>query len=122
MIENLVGFWQRNYISVDNAEENLYNDIDPEIASKWAKELNHQSRGVFQTKSRYAPWDDAVYEGRCTYFKCEKDLTIPVEVHEGWAAAGNMSRELLNSGHSPFLSMPDKLVEAIIKTAEARIV
>jgi hypothetical protein len=54
-----------------------------------------------------------------SYIFCEADQAVALEVQRavaGWAGV-EMTTATLPSSHSPFLSMPEKLLEAVQKTA-----
>jgi pimeloyl-ACP methyl ester carboxylesterase len=60
------------------------------------------------------------------YLLCENDLTIPAFVQEMMTGmvkekGGEIEVERIKSGHSPFLSQPDKVVEWLRRVAGEKI-
>lgn len=63
-------------------------------------------RSVVEAGIEYVPW----YDIPCTYVICEKDKTLPPETAR-WvlqSAGGKCDIMQIESGHSPFLSMPER--------------
>ena len=54
-----------------------------------------------------------------TYFVCERDVTLPVPVQEHMAQLLGPSATVVraSSSHFPYLSMPDRVVEAVVGAA-----
>lgn len=90
----------------------FYADVDPELAAKVGATLQSEPMGIFTDKSEYEPWKHGVGVG---YIFAEDDKAIPLQAQKGMASQfpeGSFSASLAAS-HSPFLSMPEKLGEAI---------
>ncbi|KAI2607873.1 alpha/beta-hydrolase [Hypoxylon sp. NC1633] len=89
-----------------------YNDLSEEDQSKWAKELSPTSIALFEGVSQYEPWSEGV---PCAYVFCSEDNGLPPQRQQNMAAllGPESVTRTIKSGHSPFLSMPDKLVETI---------
>lgn len=66
---------------------------------------------MFSDPVTYEPWNEVP----CLYLLCENDHAIPLPVQEMLAATlGDERTEFrCTASHSPFLSMPPKVVEAI---------
>ncbi|KAJ6441613.1 G-protein coupled receptor [Purpureocillium lavendulum] len=96
----------------------LYNDVSPEEA-KWANELCVP----FGHKVQYMPikceriaWRDIPL----TYITCEDDQAIPAAVQDGMVdkveqQGIKVRKYRLPASHSPFLSMPEKLVDIVVE-------
>ncbi|KAG4440609.1 hypothetical protein IFR05_003926 [Cadophora sp. M221] len=106
-VEDL-GFAQRKAI-----EKVFYHDMSPSEQEKWITQLSHTSAAVFSGKSTNEPW----HHMPCMYIYCGEDKAIPLIVQQG--IAGSMGADIskfsisIEASHSPFLSVPDKLVEGI---------
>ncbi|VUC27905.1 unnamed protein product [Clonostachys rosea] len=96
----------------DMINEIMFNDLDSEEQTKWAKEMTHTSTQTVITPSRYEPWANGI---PCKYIACSKDNSLPYPLQEQmWKQIGPEPQVVtLESGHCPFLSVPDKLLAAI---------
>lgn len=56
-----------------------------------------------------------------TYLICDNDQAVPPQFQEMFAKRANALVEHCDSGHSPHLSQPDKLVKEIVATIESVI-
>ncbi|KAH9204328.1 Alpha/beta hydrolase fold-1 [Leptodontidium sp. 2 PMI_412] len=74
-------------------------------------QLSHTSATVFSGKSTHEPW----HHMPCTYIYCEEDKAIPLIVQQGITGSigSSITTFSIKASHSPFLSVPDKLVEGI---------
>ncbi|PYH92402.1 alpha/beta-hydrolase [Aspergillus ellipticus CBS 707.79] len=103
--------------TIVNAPQYLFNDIDPESAAKWAATL---------TASPIMPTvltNDAYSSVPCAYLVLDNDLTLPKEYQEGMIAIQGQRGNSFTvyhapSGHSPYLSWTDGLVDKAIEFAE----
>ncbi len=93
----------------------FYNDCPPEVQAAAAAQLCPQAvapqETVVETTAR---WERVPRH----YILCEDDNTIPPEYQAVMSAdfpPGHVSR--LPAGHSPFLSMPDRLADRLIAIA-----
>ncbi|HEY7632568.1 MAG TPA: alpha/beta hydrolase [Thermoleophilaceae bacterium] len=99
--------------TVTRAEEIFFNDCSPEDAEFAASRLEPQSLPSFQQPVREVAWRGGV---QSTYVICDNDNAIPVFAQEHLSQrAGDVRR--LPASHSPFLSMPDKVIEIIAELA-----
>lgn len=90
----------------------FYNDCSDEDAAGAVSRLDPQSLEAMNQPVRSVAWRDVP----TTYVICEKDNAIPVFAQEHFAErAGDVRR--LDASHSPFLSMPDQVVELITEVA-----
>ncbi|POS82580.1 hypothetical protein EPUL_006207, partial [Erysiphe pulchra] len=90
-----------------------FNDLSSEIATRASDEMTHSSASTFVTPSMYEPWANGV---SCDYIFTTEDNAIPHPLQENMAKqlGPNANSVTLKSGHCPFLSIPDKLLEAIV--------
>jgi pimeloyl-ACP methyl ester carboxylesterase len=101
-------------IGVHGPEDVFYNDCRPEVAAAAAARLQLQSLRSTEQPVQQVAWRDAA----TTYVICEDDNAIPVGAQEHLSErAGAVVR--LQSGHSPFLSVPDDLLAVIREVAGA---
>ncbi|KAI1865036.1 uncharacterized protein JN550_008582 [Neoarthrinium moseri] len=89
-----------------------FNDMDEGSQQEWTKEMTHTSISLFVTPSAYEPWADGV---PCGYIFCENDNSLPLPVQQQMAALikSTTCTATIQSGHCPFLSKPDDLLEAL---------
>ncbi|EAA28807.1 alpha/beta-hydrolase [Neurospora crassa] len=90
----------------------MFNDLNAEEQQRWMTEMTHTSAALFATPSGYEPWKDGI---PCAYIFCAKDHALPLAAQQKMAAQlGPEAKAVtLESGHCPFLSMPEQLVDAI---------
>ena len=99
--------------SVVRPAEVFYADVDDGVASTSADRLGHQSIASFSAELTAAAWREVA----STYVLCEQDRAIPPPAQEAMAQrTGTVHR--LDSSHSPFLSMPERLA-GIIESVDA---
>lgn len=96
----------------------LYHDISSAEASYWASLLRPWSWKVMLSKALYSAWQDIP----TSYLLCRLDKMIPPSLQEkmvqGTRDSGAQIRvEELESGHSPFYSMPEQTADFIRRTA-----
>ncbi|KAK3493706.1 alpha/beta-hydrolase [Neurospora crassa] len=82
-------------------------------------QITHTSAALFATPSGYEPWKNGI---PCAYIFCAEDHALPLAAQQKMAAQlGPEAKAVtLESGHCPFLSTPEQLVDAI-KTLEAQM-
>lgn len=102
-------------VHASTPEKIFYNDLDEKTAAKWVSALKPFSYKTFSSKVTYAGWRDVP----STYLFCEKDQAIPLEAQKGMVQGSgvNFDSETLDASHSPFLSMPEKVAEAVRRSA-----
>jgi len=99
-------------VEAGRPDEIFYNDCTAEDAAAAAAKLDAQLEESFMQPLRSVAWRDVP----TTYVICDQDNAIPVFAQEHMAQhAGDVRR--LDSSHSPFLSMPDRVVEIISELA-----
>lgn len=80
--------------------------------------LKPEPARIFSDDNTYEPWNNGVEVG---FFFTEQDQAIPLATQQSMAAqfpSGYVSYTM-NSSHSPFLSMPDKVTEGVVLAATA---
>ncbi|KAK8867373.1 hypothetical protein PGQ11_005951 [Apiospora arundinis] len=98
-------------------EKIFYADVPADLTQKAVAALRSETARSYDDMATYAPWADGVEVG---YFFTEQDQAVPREAQTQFAAKfppGSFSRTF-NSSHSPFLSMPSHVVEAVKLAAE----
>ncbi|KAJ5941406.1 hypothetical protein N7516_001574 [Penicillium verrucosum] len=105
-----------DYIHADGVGNVGWQDLTLEEQEKWNQITMHTSRAVFSGETTYEPWRDIP----CSYIICEQDQALLPTFQEFFASkmGGPDTTHRLPSAHSPFLSMPDRLVgvlEEIVK-------
>ncbi|KAH6659019.1 Alpha/beta hydrolase fold-1 [Truncatella angustata] len=107
---------QSGYVTIDNPEEVMYHDVEPELRKKLVSELKHQSAPVFSGTVTYEPWLDI----ECMYYFSEDDKALPIMYQE--KLAQNLPSETLRyrskTSHSPFLSKPREVAKALVEAAK----
>jgi len=88
----------------------FYHDLSTQEQATWISELRHTSAAAFSSPVSYEPW----HELPCMYLFCENDKALPLPIQEQMAALlGDCTTFRCTASHSPFLSMPEKVVEAV---------
>jgi hypothetical protein len=97
----------------------FYHDTaDPQ---NWAAQLTKHPKAAQHTAVSH----EAFREVPVTYLLCEQDKALPLEVQRMMAGriqkAGveNVSLESCTASHSPFLSMPEIVLEVVMRAAKA---
>ena len=101
-------------IPADVRAEIGFSDLSPEEQEKWSKEFAHTSAVLFEGTSEYEPWNDGV---PCAYIFTEDDGALPYPLQQQLATqlGPNAPTASLKANHSPFLSVPKELLEAVEK-------
>jgi hypothetical protein len=97
-------------------EEMFYHDISEEEQTKWVGMLKHSCESVYRAPVPYEPWHDF----NCMYIFCTNDKALPYSAQQQMAAVlgEKVPSVSLDSSHSPFLSMPEKVMEAVEMAAQ----
>ncbi|KAF2731534.1 alpha beta-hydrolase [Polyplosphaeria fusca] len=95
-------------------ERRFYHDLSPEDQEKWVGELLKSPAGTQQTEITQTAY---LYHP-VTYLYCEEDQALPLEMQKMMvenAKKGGVAiaEETCKAGHSPFLSMPKRLLELV---------
>lgn len=93
-----------------------WHDIPLEKQEKGTKLGLHTPCAVFFSEATYEPWRDIP----CAYITCEEDRALLPSFQELFASkmGGPENTYRLPSSHSPFLSMPDRLVDILQQIAK----
>lgn len=95
--------------------DHFYSDLNKDERDYWKQYMSYQTSNFFTLPLTHATWKDVP----CSWIYTELDEIIPVDiqrkcVQEAETGTGIYIRTFtLQSGHSPFLNMPDKLVEIV---------
>ena len=105
-----------------NPVEKFYNDLPLEQAQSAAADLTYASLGIAVGKVSYEAWQDIPP----VYIIAENDKTIPPHrqrwmIEKTRAKGAKWEVESCNSGHSPFLSMPEWTSKVIRKAAGEQV-
>ncbi|KAJ5775274.1 uncharacterized protein N7511_000285 [Penicillium nucicola] len=104
-----------DYVHAEGAGDIAWQDLTLEQREKWDSTVTHTSRAVFSGEATYEPWQDIP----CSYIICEQDQALLPPIQEFFALKicrpGQTHR--LPASHSPFLSMPERLVGVFAKCA-----
>lgn len=89
-------------------------DLSEEKATKLDKSLRHASIPAFSTPATYEPW---LHNIPCAYIFTELDGAIPFAVQQMFASqiGPDATTFSLKADHSPFLSVPDQVLDAVSK-------
>ncbi|KAK1993928.1 alpha/beta-hydrolase [Colletotrichum falcatum] len=106
-----------SFISPETPQAIFYADVDAALAAKAVAALLPQPFKTITDKSGYEPWSNGFEMG---YIFAEDDQAIPIDLQKQMASLFPASSftASLKSSHSPFLSMPDALGDALQKAAE----
>ncbi|KAK0627377.1 Alpha/beta hydrolase fold-1 [Immersiella caudata] len=101
----------------EGAKGEFYSDVEPVKADRAFQELcRYQSWKSMNTPPQFVEREIEVSK---MYVLCESDQTVLPDVQEAMAKVGEFERVVrLESGHSPFLGVPEKLVEVILGFVE----
>lgn len=91
---------------------------DAEAVRKAAETVGTHSYTSFSSESPLQAWEDAHWERKRVYVRCEKDDGIPCGVQDMMLEASGVNWEVENledAGHSPFMSHVPKLTELVDK-------
>jgi len=99
----------------------FYNDLSDAEGERWANTLKPHSYRTFYSEVSVEPWMTIP----SAYLLCEKDNAIPIQAQQGMVAMAQGKNpkafdlvESCESGHSPFLSMPNTLANFLVKCSE----
>ena len=98
---------------LDQAPALLYGDCDPETQSWAVGRLRRQPTGPFTEPVADPAWRYTA----STYLVCTQDCVMPLELQRGLFASRAAGLIELKAGHSPFLSRPGELAEALAALA-----
>ncbi|KAL4867194.1 hypothetical protein BDV12DRAFT_198404 [Aspergillus spectabilis] len=103
------------FSSIQNPEECFYHDVAPEIAKYNASLLQPHFQGTGSGIITYEAYRDVP----AAYIYCEDDRLFPGDRQQRIVEETGIQRTTsLKTGHSPFLSNPDRVVAFIREVAE----
>ncbi len=117
LIASAIRFGDDGLMTIDPSLANdvFYADVPSTIAQAAIGRLVASTAAIFTTPQGSPAWTDRP----STYVVCEQDQAIPVfKEHEMSQRCGETI--VLQSSHSPFLSMPDRVAEILGRVARAR--
>ncbi|KAK0263607.1 hypothetical protein LTR35_017512 [Friedmanniomyces endolithicus] len=99
-----------------------YNDLPADQAKKYSELLRPQAWVAYEQETSYAAYGDIP----AWYLYCTEDQALPLAMQRvlvrGMEEAGAIVKtETVKSGHSPFLSVPEKTAEFIMRAAEESV-
>lgn len=95
-------------------DNNLFNGVDPELASKYKAMLQHQPASGWDEKIEYAAWTKLP----STYLVCEKDNVVLLDWQLQMAKGAGCELIRCDAGHMVMLSSPQTVVNVIKSVAE----
>ena len=101
--------------------ETFYHDVEPELAAEAASRIVPHAYVALSTETKHEGW--RLFP--CTYVMCTKDRALPVDRMRGKLTTIMNDPDLsktweiveLDSGHSPFLTVPSECARIIRKAA-----
>ncbi|TLS25717.1 hypothetical protein PpBr36_07943 [Pyricularia pennisetigena] len=90
-----------------------FNDLDGPTQEQSCNDMTHTSIKLFSSPASYEPWSNGV---RCGYVFCSQDNAVPLPLQERMASqlGPDAITAMVNSGHCPFIGVPQELVGAIV--------
>ncbi|KAJ5273447.1 hypothetical protein N7478_008572 [Penicillium angulare] len=102
--------YETGYCHSCQAEKMFYNDLSIEEAQMWISKLESQTLKTFLEPALYEPWRDVP----SVYIFCEQDGAIEIGTQEKYPRTlGDPVAYRIDASHSPFLSRPDEVVNAL---------
>ena len=101
---------------MNSPAERFYNDLPEKEQKKWVSELRPQL-----AEASLSPLTNAAYRFiPSTYLYCENDQGLPITLQKKMVdeSEAKFATEKCTAGHSPFLSMPEKVVEVVERIAK----
>lgn len=96
-------------------EKLLFNDLDDETAKTWVKKLQSHPASGWDDTITYCGWKDVP----SVYLVCENDGCIPPPLQLQLAKTAGSKIEKCAAGYMAMVSMPEMVVEVIVKAAQA---
>ena len=102
------------HVSATGSTHNFYNDLPPSTALSWGAKLSPIALQVLITSVAATAHESPAFRGRMAYVQCTKDNAVPLEMQRRFVeSAGIEDVVVLETDHSPFLSMPERLAEVV---------
>ncbi|KAL8722510.1 MAG: hypothetical protein Q9225_001026 [Loekoesia sp. 1 TL-2023] len=92
-----------------DAQNILFNDLDPAVADEWVGKLKPQPASGWNGTVTYCAWKDLP----SIYLVCEGDQAIPPTVQHQLAQGANSKIETCAAGHMPHVGIPERVAEVI---------
>ncbi|KAL1612799.1 hypothetical protein SLS60_001028 [Paraconiothyrium brasiliense] len=110
----------KKVVHPDNPRDIFYADLDDATATRWVERLLPFSYQTYFSKTRYAAYVDVP----STFIFCTEDKAIPPPVQEMMVAGAEQQgakfgRTTIGASHSPMISQPGEVFEAIRKAANS---
>ena len=95
-------------------ERRFYNDLSKQEQDHWISELKHHPAIAQLTPLTYV----AYKHHPMSYLYCTNDQALPLQVQEMMVGGCgvNVETHSCDAGHSPFLSQPESVLEAVRKS------
>ena len=104
----------------ENTAHVFYNDVPESEVQSYVDAIQPHSYRTLYHEQSFAPWKHFP----STYIICEQDNAIPLQAQEGMISAAKAACptsfdmvERCSASHSPFLSMPEKVADFLVKAA-----
>lgn len=82
----------------------------------WATVVKTHSEANFNSRPKFVDKDMTIHK---TYVQCENDLALGIEYQAFFIGNGGYEDVVrLPSGHFPFVTMPDEIVQIICEVSE----
>lgn len=96
----------------------LYNGVPSPLREQAVAKLVPQSAKPLSLTLSFEPWKQVPAQ----YIVCEDDTTFPIPMQRAMASleGGKWSTSSIQTGHSPFLIIPDKLATMIVNFVVAQ--
>lgn len=83
---------------------------------EWSHLYKTQTRKSFTAFPKYVA---SQFQCPKTYVLCEEDEAVPPTWQEQMACLGGYDIARLKSGHAPFLSIPEDVIDVVTRVAES---
>lgn len=106
--------------TVSSPIESFYQDVDPGTANSLVGSLRPHAMLAFVSPTGNPAWAEPAFENKLAYLRCTQDQAIPAALQDNVIERSGvrwMVRDI-DAGHSPWVSKPKEVVEAIIEFAE----
>lgn len=111
-----------DFITASNATQVFYADVTNEtLVAEAVAALEPEPARIFSDDNTYEPWNNGVEVG---FFFTKQDQAIPFATQQSMASqfpSGYVSYTM-DSSHSPFMSMPEKVTEGVVLAATQGLV
>jgi len=110
-------------LHVKDADLVFYNDLSADVRQQWVEQLILHPIDAQVTPGKANVENEAWRDIDSAYLLCEQDMAIPLGHQQMMAErarnqGASMMIKTCSAGHSPFLSMPDTVVEWVEELAE----